>query len=146
MPITAAESAGTAADLPIILVVAVALVDVDGRVLIAQRPEGKSMAGLWEFPGGKVDDGETPEQALIRELQEEIGIDVTENCLAPFTFASHRYNDFHLLMPLYVCRVWKGMVVAREAQALKWVRAKDLKDYPMPPADIPLIAMLRDLL
>ena len=104
------------------------------------------MAGLWEFPGGKVDDGETPEQALIRELQEEIGIDVTENCLAPFTFASHRYNDFHLLMPLYVCRVWKGMVVAREAQALKWVRAKDLKDYPMPPADIPLIAMLRDLL
>jgi 8-oxo-dGTP diphosphatase len=131
---------------PIILVVAVALVDVDGRVLIAQRPEGKSMAGLWEFPGGKVDDGETPEQALIRELQEEIGIDVTENCLAPFTFASHRYDDFHLLMPLYVCRVWKGMVVAREDQALKWVRALDLKDYPMPPADVPLIAMLRDLL
>jgi len=131
---------------PIILVVAVALVDVDGRVLIAQRPEGKSMAGLWEFPGGKVDDGETPAQALIRELQEEIGIDVTENCLAPFTFASHRYDDFHLLMPLYVCRVWKGMVVAREDQALKWVRALDLKDYPMPPADVPLIAMLRDLL
>ena len=134
------------ADVPIILVVAVALVDVDGRVLIAQRPEGKSMAGLWEFPGGKVETGETPEHALIRELQEEIGIDVTENCLAPFTFASHRYDDFHLLMPLYVCRVWDGAVVAREGQTLKWVRALDLKDYPMPPADIPLIAMLRDLL
>ena len=134
------------ADVPIILVVAVALVDVDGRVLIAQRPEGKSMAGLWEFPGGKVKPGETPEHALIRELQEEIGIDVTENCLAPFTFASHRYDDFHLLMPLYVCRVWDGAVVAREGQTLKWVRALDLKDYPMPPADIPLIAMLRDLL
>jgi len=134
------------ADVPIILVVAVALVDVDGRVLIAQRPEGKSMAGLWEFPGGKVEPGETPEHALIRELQEEIGIDVTENCLAPFTFASHRYDDFHLLMPLYVCRVWDGAVVAREGQTLKWVRALDLKDYPMPPADIPLIAMLRDLL
>ena len=134
------------ADVPIILVVAVALVDVDGRVLIAQRPEGKSMAGLWEFPGGKVEPGETPEHALIRELQEEIGIDVTENCLAPFTFASHRYDDFHLLMPLYVCRVWDGAVVAREGQTLKWVRALDLNDYPMPPADIPLIAMLRDLL
>ena len=134
------------AEVPIILVVAVALVDVDGRVLIAQRPEGKSMAGLWEFPGGKVEPGETPEHALIRELQEEIGIDVTENCLAPFTFASHRYDDFHLLMPLYVCRVWNGAVVAREGQTLKWVRALDLKDYPMPPADIPLIAMLRDLL
>jgi 8-oxo-dGTP diphosphatase len=134
------------ADIPIILVVAVALVDVDGRVLIAQRPEGKSMAGLWEFPGGKVDPGETPEHALIRELQEELGIDVTENCLAPFTFASHRYDDFHLLMPLYVCRVWDGMVKAREGQTLKWVRALDLKDYPMPPADVPLIAMLRDLL
>ncbi len=134
------------ADVPIILVVAVALVDVDGRVLIARRPEGKSMAGLWEFPGGKVEPGETPEHALIRELHEEIGIDVTENCLAPFTFASHRYNDFHLLMPLYVCRVWDGAVVAREGQTLKWVRALDLKDYPMPPADIPLIAMLRDLL
>ncbi len=134
------------ADVPITLVVAVALVDVDGRVLIAQRPEGKSMAGLWEFPGGKVEPGETPEHALIRELHEEIGIDVTENCLAPFTFASHRYDDFHLLMPLYVCRVWDGAVVAREGQTLKWVRALDLKDYPMPPADIPLIAMLRDLL
>ena len=146
MPITAPDSLAIMADVPIILVVAVALVDVDGRVLIAQRPEGKSMAGLWEFPGGKVEPGETPEHALIRELQEEIGIDVTENCLAPFTFASHRYDDFHLLMPLYVCRVWDGAVVAREDQTLKWVRALDLKDYPMPPADIPLIAMLRDLL
>ena len=146
MPITAPDFTGTIADVPINLVVAVALVDVDGRVLIAQRPEGKSMAGLWEFHGGKVDPGETPEQALIRELREEIGIDVTENCLAPFTFASHRYDDFHLLMPLYVCRVWDGMVVAREGQTLKWVRALELKDYPMPPADIPLIAMLRDLL
>ena len=146
MPTTEPDSNGTIADVPIILVAAVALVDVDGRVLIAQRPEGKSMAGLWEFPGGKVEPGETPEQALIRELREEIGIDVTENCLAPFTFASHRYDDFHLLMPLYVCRVWDGMVVAREGQTLKWVRALDLKDYPMPPADIPLIAMLRDLL
>jgi 8-oxo-dGTP diphosphatase len=146
MPITAPEPVGTIADIPIVLVVAAALVDVDGRVLIAQRPEGKTMAGLWEFPGGKVDPGETPEQALIRELQEELGIDVTENCLAPFTFASHRYDDFHLLMPLYVCRVWDGVVAAREGQILKWVRALDLKDYPMPPADIPLIAMLRDLL
>lgn len=146
MPITAPDSLATMADIPIILVVAVALVDVDGRVLIAQRPDGKSMAGLWEFPGGKVEPGEAPEHALIRELQEEIGIDVTENCLAPFTFASHRYDDFHLLMPLYVCRVWDGAVVAREGQTLKWVRALDLNDYPMPPADIPLIAMLRDLL
>ena len=146
MPTTDPDSDRTLADVPIILVVAVALVDVDGRVLIAQRPEGKPMAGLWEFPGGKVDPGETPERALIRELQEEIGIDVTENCLAPFTFASHRYDAFHLLMPLYVCRVWDGMVVAREGQTLKWVRAPDLKDYPMPPADVPLIAMLRDLL
>jgi 8-oxo-dGTP diphosphatase len=136
----------TNAEIPIILVVAVALVDVDGRVLIAQRPEGKSMAGLWEFPGGKVDPGEVPEEALIRELQEELGIDVTENCLAPFTFASHRYDDFHLLMPLYVCRVWDGDVQGREGQVLKWVRALNLKDYPMPPADVPLIAMLRDLL
>ena len=104
------------------------------------------MAGLWEFPGGKVNLGETPEQALIRELQEEIGIDVAENCLAPFTFASHRYDHFHLLMPLYVCRVWGGTVAAREGQMLKWVRALELKDYPMPPADVPLIAMLHDLL
>ena len=135
-----------ASDVPVVLVVAVALVDADGRVLIAQRPEGKAMAGLWEFPGGKVDDGEAPETALIRELQEELGIDVTENCLAPLTFASHRYDSFHLLMPLYVCRVWDGTVTSREGQALKWVRPPDLKDYPMPPADVPLIAMLRDLL
>jgi 8-oxo-dGTP diphosphatase len=146
MPTTAPETAGTVADVPVILVVAVALVDVDGRVLIARRPEGKSMAGLWEFPGGKVDSGETPEAALIRELREELGIDVAENCLAPFTFASHRYDEFHLLMPLYVCRVWDGRITAREGQVLKWVRVPDLKTYPMPPADLPLIAMLRDLL
>ncbi len=131
---------------PIILVVAVALVDVDGRVLIAQRPEGKSMAGLWEFPGGKVEEGEQPEAALIRELGEELGIDITKNCLAPFTFASHSYDDFHLLMPLYVCRVWEGTVTPKEGQTLKWVRPLQLKDYPMPPADVPLVAMLRDLL
>jgi len=130
----------------IILVVAVALVDVDGRVLIAQRPAGKSMAGLWEFPGGKVDTGELPEAALIRELDEELGIDVSRNCLAPFTFASHSYNDFHLLMPLYVCRVWEGTVTPKEGQNLKWVQPLELKEYPMPPADVPLVAMLRDLL
>ena len=129
-----------------VLVAAAALVDTGGRVLVAQRPEGKSMAGLWEFPGGKVGPGETPEEALIRELDEELGIDVTENCLAPFTFASHRYDEFHLLMPLYVCRVWQGPVRPREGQALKWVRPVRLGDYPMPPADRPLIAMLRDLL
>ncbi|MBK19219.1 MAG: 8-oxo-dGTP diphosphatase MutT [Rhodospirillaceae bacterium] len=132
--------------MPIVLVVAVALVDGDGRVLIAQRPEGKTMAGLWEFPGGKVDDGELPEAALIRELEEELGIDVSENCLAPFTFASHTYEDFHLLMPLYVCRVWDGTVTPKEGQNLKWVRPMKLKDFPMPPADVPLVAMLRDLL
>ncbi len=131
---------------PVVLVVAVALIDVDGRVLIARRPEGKPMAGLWEFPGGKVRDGELPEAALIRELDEELGIDVTENCLAPFTFASHAYDDFHLLMPLYVCRVWQGQVAPREGQALKWVRPVRLGDYDMPPADAPLVAMLRDLL
>ncbi len=132
--------------LPVVLVVAVALIDIDGRVLIAQRPEGKPMAGLWEFPGGKVQDGEAPEAALIRELDEELGIDVTENCLAPFSFASHAYDDFHLLMPLYICRVWQGQVTPREGQALKWVRPMRLRDYPMPPADVPLIAMLRDFL
>lgn len=131
---------------PTLLVVACALVDVDGRVLIAQRPEGKAMAGLWEFPGGKVDDDETPEEALIRELREELGIDTKQACLAPLTFASHAYDDFHLLMPLYVCRRWWGTVTAHEHQALKWVRPLALKDYPMPPADEPLIAMLRDLL
>lgn len=132
--------------LPIILVVAVALIDVDGRVLIAQRPEGKKMAGLWEFPGGKVDPGETPEVALIRELKEELGIDTKESCLAPFTFASHEYDDFHLLMPLYLCRRWWGIVAPQEGQAVKWVRPVRLGDYPMPPADKPLVAMLRDFL
>jgi 8-oxo-dGTP diphosphatase len=131
---------------PIILVAAVALVDVDGRVLIAQRPEGKSLAGLWEFPGGKVEPGETPEAALIRELEEELGIETWQSCLAPFTFASHTYETFHLLMPLFVCRKWQGMPMAREHAALKWVRAARLSDYPMPPADVPLVAMLRDLL
>ena len=132
--------------LPIILVVAVALIDVDGRVLIAQRPEGKKMAGLWEFPGGKVDPGETPEAALIREVKEELGIDTKESCLAPFTFASHCYDDFHLLMPLYLCRRWWGSIVPQEGQAVKWVRPVRLGDYPMPPADKPLVAMLRDFL
>ena len=129
-----------------VLVVAVALVDIDGRVLIAKRPEGKALAGLWEFPGGKVQDGELPETALVRELQEELGIDITESCLAPLTFASHVYDDFHLLMPLYVCRVWQGVIKACEGQELKWVRPVRLGDYDMPPADAPLIAMLRDLL
>jgi 8-oxo-dGTP diphosphatase len=132
--------------LPIVLVAAVALVDGDGRVLLAQRPEGKSMAGLWEFPGGKVEAGETPEACLIRELKEELSIDVAEACLAPFTFASHRYETFHLLMPLYVCRRWSGTVAPTEGQAVKWVRPARLGDLPMPPADKPLVAMLRDLL
>jgi 8-oxo-dGTP diphosphatase len=130
----------------VVLVVAVALVDTDGRVLLAQRPAGKSMAGLWEFPGGKVQPGETPEAALIRELKEELDIDVTEACLAPLTFASHRYERFHLLMPLYVCRRWNGIVTPREGQALSWVRSQKLDQYEMPPADKPLIAVLRDLL
>ncbi|TAH64600.1 MAG: 8-oxo-dGTP diphosphatase MutT [Rhodopseudomonas palustris] len=130
----------------LLLVVAVALIDADNRVLIAQRPEGKQLAGLWEFPGGKLDAGERPEQALIRELQEELGIEVKEACLAPLTFASHAYDDFHLLMPLYICRRWQGTVTAREGQNLAWVRANKLRDYPMPPADIPLIPPLIDLL
>ena len=129
-----------------VLVVAVALVDADGRVLLAQRPEGKSMAGLWEFPGGKVHEGETPEAALIRELHEELGIDVKESCLAPLTFASHTYETFHLLMPLYVCRRFEGIPVGREGQAIKWVKPQALRDYPMPPADEPLIPILQDLL
>lgn len=133
-------------DRPVVLVAAVALIDADGRVLIAQRPEGKAMAGLWEFPGGKVQQGETPEAALIRELREELAIDTQESCLAPFTFASHAYDDFHLLMPLYLCRQWHGTAKPLEGQALKWVWANTLRDYPMPPADRPLIAMLRDLL
>ena len=130
----------------LILVAAVVLVDTDGRVLLAQRPEGKQMAGLWEFPGGKVDPGETPEAALIRELREELGIDVAASCLAPFTFASHAYPDFHLLMPLYVCRKWSGIPSAREGQRLAWIWPARLADYPMPPADTPLVAALRDLL
>ena len=129
-----------------LLVSAVALIDVDGRVLLAQRPEGKSMAGLWEFPGGKVEPGETPEAALIRELEEELGIDTWASCLAPLTFASHGYEDFHLLMPLFACRKWNGQPQAREGQTLKWVWARDLRDYPMPPADLPLIPILRDWL
>ena len=130
----------------ILLVVAVALIDADDRVLIAQRPEGKALAGLWEFPGGKIDQGERPEAALIRELQEELGIAVKEACLAPLTFASYAYPEFHLLMPLYVCRRWEGFVQSREGQALKWVRARDLRQYPMPPADEPLIPPLVELL
>ncbi len=131
---------------PILLVVACALVDADNRVLIAQRPEGKAMAGLWEFPGGKLEEGERPEEALIRELKEEIDVDVTEACLAPFVFASYPYEDFHLLMPLYVCRRWSGRPACIEHTELAWVRPNRLKDYDMPPADIPLIAHLRDLL
>jgi 8-oxo-dGTP diphosphatase len=130
----------------ITLVVACALVDADRRVLIAQRPEGKQLAGLWEFPGGKVDAGETPEAALIRELREELGVETREACLAPLTFASHAYESFHLLMPLYVCRKWQGTPIAHEHSALKWVRPQKLRDYPMPPADEPLIAPLCDLL
>ncbi|WP_452094349.1 8-oxo-dGTP diphosphatase MutT [Dongia soli] len=132
--------------LRIVTVVAVALVDADGRVLLAQRPEGKSLAGLWEFPGGKVDPGETPEAALIRELHEELGIDVKQSCLAPLTFASHSYESFHLLMPLYVCRRWNGQVTSREGQKLAWIRPPQLRTYPMPPADEPLIPVLMDLL
>lgn len=129
-----------------VLVAAVALIDAEGRVLLAQRPEGKSMAGLWEFPGGKVEPGETPEVALVRELQEELGIDTWESCLAPLTFASHSYEDFHLLMPLFACRKWDGIVTAQEGQKLAWARANQLRDYEMPPADIPLIPILRDWL
>ena len=130
----------------VVLVAAVALVDTDGRVLLAQRPEGKSMAGLWEFPGGKVEPGETPEAALMRELEEELGIRTWQSCLAPLTFASHGYGDFHLLMPLYVCRKWQGVPVPHEGQKLAWARPPDLRQYPMPPADLPLIPHLRDWL
>jgi 8-oxo-dGTP diphosphatase len=137
MPITAAN---------IVLVVACALVDSDGRVLVAERPAGKNMAGLWEFPGGKVERGETPEAALIRELKEELSIDVTAACLAPLSFASHAYDDFHLLMPLYVCRKWDGQIVPREGQNTQWKKPRDLFDLAMPPADRPLIAALRDAL
>ena len=131
---------------PLLLVVAAALIDADGRVLIARRPEGKAMAGLWEFPGGKVAPGETPEAALIRELHEELGIDTEESCLAPLTFASHTYESFHLLMPLYLCRRWHGSVRPREGQATQWVRPVRLGEVEMPPADKPLVAMLRDWL
>lgn len=130
----------------LVLVAAVALIDSDGRILLAQRPEGKAMAGLWEFPGGKIESGETPEAALIRELHEELRIDTWESCLAPLTFASHGYETFHLLMPVYVCRKWKGIPQGNEGQRLKWVRVQDLTSYPMPPADLPLLSMLRDLL
>ena len=130
----------------LLLVAAVALIDADARVLIAQRPEGKQLAGLWEFPGGKVEAGERPEETLIRELHEELGIAVQEPCLAPLTFASHAYESFHLLMPLYACRRWDGFVQPREGQALKWVRPRDLASYPMPPADEPLIPFLIELL
>ncbi|EFO33505.1 NTP pyrophosphohydrolase [Roseibium sp. TrichSKD4] len=129
----------------LVLVVACALVDADGRILLAQRPEGKSMAGLWEFPGGKVEHGERPEISLIRELKEELGIDISEDCLAPLTFASHGYDDFHLLMPLYICRRWNGAVQGKEGQNLAWVRPVRLRDYPMPEADIPLIPHLMEL-
>jgi 8-oxo-dGTP diphosphatase len=134
------------ADKPLLLVAAAALIDIDGRVLICQRPKGKSMADLWEFPGGKVEAGETPEACLIRELAEELGITVTHACLAPFVFASHAYGDFHLLMPLYLIRRWEGRPEAREHQAIKWVKPTALGGYPMPPADTPLVAWLRDLI
>lgn len=130
----------------LVLVSAVALIDIDGRILLAQRPAGKSMAGLWEFPGGKVEKGETPEAALIRELEEEIGVSTWKSCLAPLTFASHAYEDFHLLMPLFACRKWEGTPRPKEGQTLEWARVSELRNYPMPPADIPLIAMLRDML
>ena len=146
MPTTGPEDAGDLQAPRILLVSAVALIDADGRVLLAQRPEGKSMAGLWEFPGGKVEPGETPEAALIRELHEELGIDTHASCLAPLTFASHAYEAFHLLMPLFACRRWQGTPESREGQALAWVRPQDLRKYPMPPADVPLIPILRDWL
>jgi 8-oxo-dGTP diphosphatase len=145
MPTTAPEAAA-APDPPLLLVVACALIDVDGRVLVAQRPAGKPLAGLWEFPGGKLLPGETPERCLIRELHEELGVDTETSCLAPLTFASHGYERFHLLMPLYVCRVWRGEPRAREGQALRWVRPRVLRDLPMPPADRPLIPVLEELL
>jgi 8-oxo-dGTP diphosphatase len=132
--------------LPLLLVAAVALVDADGRVLLGQRPAGKPLAGLWEFPGGKVHAGETPEAAVVRELREELAVDISESCLAAFAFASHAYDDFHLLMPLYLCRVWKGIPHAVAHQALKWVWPKEMRALPMPPADAPLVALLRDLL
>jgi 8-oxo-dGTP diphosphatase len=141
MPITAPDGGRR-----LVLVAAVALIDPDGRVLLAQRPAGRAMAGLWEFPGGKVEDGETPEACLIRELHEELGIDTWESCLAPLSFASHAYEDFHLLMPLYACRKWRGTAQGREGQRLAWARPERLRDFPMPPADLPLIPLLQDWL
>jgi len=132
--------------LPIVLVSAICMVDVDGRVLLAKRPEGKPMAGLWEFPGGKIQEGETPEEALVREVHEELGIDITASCLAPLAFASHSYDDFHLLMPLFACRVWKGELAPQEGQELKWVYPHKINELPLPAADIPLVAMVRDFL
>lgn len=146
MDISTDTSAGTIPSKRMVLVVACALIDADNRILLAQRPEGKSMAGLWEFPGGKVEPGEIPEEALIRELKEELGVETKRACLAPLTFASHEYDEFHLLMPLYICRKWWGAPVGREEQALKWVRPMKLRDYPMPEADLPLISPLQDLL
>ncbi|MEE2999135.1 MAG: (deoxy)nucleoside triphosphate pyrophosphohydrolase [Pseudomonadota bacterium] len=131
---------------PVVPVVAVALIDIDDRILLAQRPEGKPMGGLWEFPGGKVEEGETSELALIRELKEELGIDITENCLAPFSFVTHAYDDFNLLMLLYICRVWRGIPTSLESQNLKWVRLEKFETYKMPPADLPLVAMLKEFL
>ncbi len=136
----------TSTNLPMVLVSACALLDADNRILLAQRPDGKSMAGLWEFPGGKIEAGETPEQALIRELEEELGVTTWQSCLAPLSFASHAYDDFHLLMPLFVCRKWEGYPVAKENQQLKWVRVQELRQYPMPPADDPLVPALMDIL
>lgn len=145
-PLCPGDAAALLAPKPVVLVVAVALVDPDNRVLLTQRPEGKALAGLWEFPGGKVEPGETPEETLVRELDEEIGIRTKIPCLAPLTFASHTYDDFHLLMPLYICRRYEGIAQGREGQAIKWVRPPALRDYPMPPADEPLIPFLQDLL
>ncbi|MBB4121435.1 8-oxo-dGTP diphosphatase MutT [Martelella radicis] len=133
-------------EMKLLLVAACALIDADGRILLAQRPEGKALAGLWEFPGGKVESGETPEACLIREMEEELGITTKPDCLAPLTFASHTYEHFHLLMPLFICRRYQGIPAGQEGQAIKWVRARDLRDYPMPPADEPLIPILQDLL
>jgi len=147
MPTTAPEAAAAPPGLPLLLVAACALVDADGRVLVAQRPAGKPLAGMWEFPGGKLLPGETPERCLVRELHEELGVDTETSCLAPLTFASHGYERFHLLMPLYVCRVWRGEPRAREGQAaLRWVRPRALRELPMPPADLPLIPVLEELL
>ncbi|HEX6959588.1 MAG TPA: (deoxy)nucleoside triphosphate pyrophosphohydrolase [Ferrovibrio sp.] len=140
------DGAALLASKPVVLVVAVALIDADGRVLLTQRPPGKKLAGMWEFPGGKVEANETPEAALLRELHEELHLDISAACLAPFAFASHAYEDFHLLMPLYVCRRWAGQPQPREGQAMKWVRPSKMRELEMPPADIPLVAMLHDLL